>query len=110
MAKALSLQSLAQNLAKELECAVCLGQYKEPKVLPCLHSYCKKCLEGLLKKQGVEWRINCPSCRISVKVSSWKILIQHNSAYFVVLRSSKGFDTCKMGGPSPAFCSCSELS
>lgn len=67
MAKA---SSLAQNLAKELECAVCLEEYKEPKVLPCLHSYCKKCLEGLLTKQGAEWRLNCPSCRISVEVSS----------------------------------------
>ena len=69
MAKA---SSLAQNLVKELECAVCLEQYKEPKVLPCLHSYCKNCLEGLLTKQGVVWRINCPSCRISVEVSYWR--------------------------------------
>lgn len=67
--------SLAQNLVKELECAVCLEQYKEPKVLPCLHSYCKKCLEGLLTKQGEVWRMNCPSCRISVEVSSLKCLI-----------------------------------
>ena len=72
MAKA---SSLAQNLVKELECTVCLEQYKEPKVLPCLHSYCKKCLEGLLTKQGVVWRINCPSCRISVEVSSSKCLL-----------------------------------
>ena len=71
MAKA---SSLAQNLAKELECAVCLEQYKEPKVLPCLHSYCKKCLDGLLTKQGVVWRIKCPSCRISVEVSSSKCM------------------------------------
>ncbi|KAJ7392716.1 hypothetical protein OS493_010369 [Desmophyllum pertusum] len=48
MAKA---SSLADNLAKELECAVCLEQYKEPKVLPCLHSFCKTCLVGLLPKQ-----------------------------------------------------------
>ena len=81
--------SLADSLGKELECAVCLEQYKEPKVLPCLHSFCKTCLEGLLTKEtknirmprGEEraaqgrrkkvsvWKINCPSCRISVEVS-----------------------------------------
>lgn len=96
MAKA---SSLADSLGKELECAVCLEQYKEPKVLPCLHSFCKKCLEGLLprdhdhgllllpmqtkekrtrgrrRKRGVPLRsevvreINCPSCRKSVEVS-----------------------------------------
>ena len=27
------------------------------------------------------------------------ILLNHNSAYCVPLRSSKGFDTCKTGGP-----------
>ena len=69
MAKA---SSLADNLAKELECAVCLEQYKEPKVLPCLHSFCKTCLGGLLNKKGEVWRIKCPACRISVEVSSLK--------------------------------------
>lgn len=87
MAKA---SSLADSLGKELECAVCLEQYKEPKVLPCLHSFCKKCLEGLLPKQTTEKgsqarrgrrrrgvpprsqvvrEIKCPSCRKSVEVS-----------------------------------------
>ena len=27
------------------------------------------------------------------------ILLNNNSAYRVILRSSKGFDTCKIGGP-----------
>ena len=84
MAKA---TSLVDSLGKELECAVCLEQYKEPKVLPCLHSFCKKCLEGLLTKETKNvrtarnegraqarrkkvpvWKINCPTCRISVEV------------------------------------------
>ncbi len=76
MAKA---SSLAKNLAKELECAVCLEQYKEPKVLPCLHSFCKKCLEGLLTKQGLVWKLNCPSCRASVEVSLLKCCESVNS-------------------------------
>ncbi|XP_058947190.1 E3 ubiquitin-protein ligase TRIM56-like [Pocillopora verrucosa] len=39
MAEALTL---AENLEKALECAVCLDQFKDPKVLPCLHSFCRK--------------------------------------------------------------------
>ena len=27
------------------------------------------------------------------------ISLNHNSAYYVILRSSKDFDTCKTGGP-----------
>ena len=66
MTKALTL---AENLEKELECAVCLEQFKDPKVLPCLHSFCKICLEGLVDREGNAWKLNCPSCRISVEVS-----------------------------------------
>ena len=71
--------TLAKDLVKELECAVCLDQYKEPKVLPCLHSFCKTCLEGLLAKQGMAWKIKCPSCRISVEVCLLKCFESVNS-------------------------------
>ena len=60
---------LADNLEKQLECAVCLEQYKDPKVLPCLHTFCKTCLEGLLNKESVVWKIVCPTCRADVEVS-----------------------------------------
>ena len=66
MAKA---SSVADSWVKELECAICLEQYEEPKVLPCLHSFCKTCLEGLLPKEGLAWRVDCPSCHSGVEVS-----------------------------------------
>lgn len=61
--------TVADSWVKELKCAICLEQYKEPKVLPCLHSFCKTCLEGLLPKEGLSWRVDCPSCCSSVEVS-----------------------------------------
>ena len=65
MAKA---TTLADSLGKHLECAVCLEQYTEPKVLPCLHSFCKRCLQGLLTQEGAVFKINCPTCRSSAEV------------------------------------------
>ena len=68
MAKA---ASLADTLGKHLECAVCLDQYNEPKVLPCLHSFCKRCLQGLLTHdvEEVVCKLICPTCRSSAEVS-----------------------------------------
>ena len=45
-----------------LTCAVCLSRMKEPKLLPCLHSYCKACLEGILHRSKTK-TITCPQCR-----------------------------------------------
>ena len=38
----------------ELKCSVCLEQYTDPKTLPCLHSFCLKCIEPL----PVEIKVN----------------------------------------------------
>ena len=66
MAKA---ASLVDTLGEHLKCAVCLDQYTEPKVLPCLHTFCKRCLQGVLNREGAVWKLICPTCRTSAKVS-----------------------------------------
>ena len=61
--------AVPEEVAERLTCAVCMEQFKEPKVLPCLHTYCKACLEKLVKKQGSDHIITCPECRQDSKVS-----------------------------------------
>ena len=51
----------AQN---NLTCPVCYQLFKNPKYLPCYHSYCEGCLE----KMQVQSRIICPECRKEAKV------------------------------------------
>ncbi|XP_015773562.1 PREDICTED: tripartite motif-containing protein 45-like [Acropora digitifera] len=58
---------------KHLECAVCMEHFKEPKVLPCLHTFCKDCLKGLIKKQGSDHGITCPECRQDAKIADGNV-------------------------------------
>ena len=51
----------AQN---NLTCPVCYELFKNPKYLPCYHSYCEGCLE----KMQVQSKIICPECRKEAKV------------------------------------------
>ena len=59
------MQRSLEDLEKEVTCAVCLEHYTEPKVLPCLHYYCKKCIVKMAVKKNP---IACPDCRKETKI------------------------------------------
>ncbi|XP_071811368.1 uncharacterized protein [Apostichopus japonicus] len=46
---------------KFFECSICLDLFKEPKQLPCLHRFCKQCLEPLL--EGQVGTFECHLCK-----------------------------------------------
>lgn len=53
-------------LEEDLTCPICCCLFEDPRVLPCSHSFCRKCLEGILDGQrGPAWRppFKCPTCR-----------------------------------------------
>ncbi|KAJ8007631.1 hypothetical protein DPEC_G00096180 [Dallia pectoralis] len=49
-------------LEDELTCPVCLELFQDPHLLPCGHSFCLLCLQGL-KQQAERGRFRCPECR-----------------------------------------------
>ncbi|XP_062605127.1 E3 ubiquitin-protein ligase TRIM56-like [Saccostrea cucullata] len=46
-----------------LICPICFETYKDPKVLPCLHSFCKTCINTFISKQNTKRKHTCPVCR-----------------------------------------------
>lgn len=55
---------IQQKIEQELTCAVCLSTFTEPKVLPCLHTFCQLCIESLvLSKTHDKNVVDCPTCR-----------------------------------------------
>lgn len=50
-------------LSHSICCKICFCIYKEPKILPCLHSFCLPCLQRLQEKADDKHQITCPSCQ-----------------------------------------------
>ncbi|XP_071845546.1 uncharacterized protein [Apostichopus japonicus] len=53
------IEDLTENFFK---CSVCLDQFNEPKLLPCLHRYCNDCLRKVFQASH-DGTIECPLCK-----------------------------------------------
>ena len=47
----------------DYSCSVCLELFDEPKVLPCCHTFCLKCLQKTARSAQKKGEITCPQCR-----------------------------------------------
>ena len=52
-----------------LTCAICLEVYRDPRTLPCQHSFCRECLEQSVGSSEDKSTLVCPVCRKKVKIS-----------------------------------------
>ena len=59
------LTSIIAQLHEEVKCPICLENFKEPKLLECLHSFCKKCLTEHCSHCSSP---QCPQCRHPITV------------------------------------------
>ena len=59
----MDIKTLLDNLHDEVSCSVCMCTFTDPKQLPCLHSFCLHCLNGIQRTSGVHGKITCPECR-----------------------------------------------
>ena len=58
-----TIQKGVEELEKEVTCPVCHDHFQEPKILPCLHYYCKACVQKLAWRAGANQPFPCPECR-----------------------------------------------
>ena len=55
---------VSSSLGDQLNCAVCLERFADPRTLPCHHSFCLRCLRGAPQEQEEGCvLIKCPTCR-----------------------------------------------
>ena len=56
-------QEALKKVTAQLECGICLDEYKDPKLLSCFHVFCKQCLEPLVLQRREQSLLDCPNCR-----------------------------------------------
>lgn len=103
-------------LEEDLTCPICCSLFDDPRVLPCSHNFCKKCLEGLLEGnvRNSLWRpspFKCPTCRKETSATGVNSLQVNYSLKGIVekynkIKISPKMPVCKehLGQPLNIFC------
>ena len=91
-----------EELEEEITCAVCHGHYQEAKLLPCMHYYCRACIEGLAKRSRGR-PFPCPECRKDTTLPSGGVE-QLQGAFFVERMKDLHGKMAKAEGKVEAVC------
>lgn len=80
-----------------LECSVCLERLDiSSRVLPCQHTFCKKCLEEIITTQK---ELRCPECRVLVTTKLEDL--PPNVLLMRILEGMKNVPRTKLAGDTP---------
>jgi len=58
-----TLHRLIKYVDDLTKCSICLDDIVDPKSLPCLHTFCLKCIRGHCRNNSSGDQVNCPICR-----------------------------------------------
>ena len=59
----MDIKTFLDNIYEHVCCPVCTNRFTNPKLLPCLHSFCLHCLQRIQATSGIRDTILCPKCR-----------------------------------------------
>ena len=93
-----------KSLNELLECSVCLERLDaSSKVLPCQHTFCRRCLEEIVSTKN---ELRCPECRTLVDIR-----VEELPTNILLIRLLEGMKNAKAGiGHSPLLESPTSLS
>ena len=60
---AAAVQSILKEVKDITECPICTEMFCTPKMLPCFHTFCLKCIEQYCKDKEEGDTMPCPMCR-----------------------------------------------
>ena len=73
------LESQIKQLEREVTCQFCQGPLNDPRILECLHVFCKECINGLRLKAN-EPKYKCPGCKQHLIIPNIEKLVKFTLA------------------------------
>ena len=61
---------------EDLKCGICLELFQDPRSLPCLHTFCRECIQRSLNEENHS--LKCPVCRVKHELSEGAGLLPVN--------------------------------
>lgn len=95
---------MATARENNMSCAVCLELYDDPRILPCGHSYCLKCLLDLSRKISKKGLLKCPICQNESSSEYSEQASYTRNFELNSLVQSYIFETTTRDAPSEAYC------
>ena len=91
-----------------LECPICFEQFTSegrnvPRMLPCTHTFCEKCIEGLQRSSEDCDVFECPECKEKHPVKRAVKTFQQNRYVLPTIRRNKDKVACKEHGKDILF-------
>ncbi|XP_068671280.1 tripartite motif-containing protein 2-like [Montipora foliosa] len=59
----MDIKTFLDNIYEHVCCSVCTNRFTNPKLLPCLHTFCLHCLQRIQATSGIRDNVLCPECR-----------------------------------------------
>ena len=62
---------VVSNIKRTLTCQICQNLFVDPRILPCLHTFCCQCVESLVRNRPLKDKtLKCPTCQLETELDS----------------------------------------
>lgn len=92
-----------KDVRHNLQCTICENGFKEPKILPCFHTFCLVCLDKYVETKAKNNKFMCPLCRQPIDIPEGGTREFQNNFYIPnSIKTNKNCDLCS--NPAVSFC------
>lgn len=63
----MDIKTVMENLEELVTCHICSNVMRNPKIAPCLHTFCSECLKEVARSRPYQTTIACPLCQYDIR-------------------------------------------